>query len=84
MDNKRDLISSIFLLAGHELRSEFTNYPKCIVDNNPHFYKIEGFFYFILILSIVIAFYGFTVISKNLFPLEVIFSTWDMHVLSAH
>ena len=43
MDNKRDLISSIFLLAGDELRSKFSNYPKCIVDNNPHFYKIDYF-----------------------------------------
>ena len=31
MDNKRDLISSIFLLARDELRSKFTNYSKCIL-----------------------------------------------------
>ena len=31
----------------------------------PHFYNIKGFFYFILTLSFVIAFYGLIVISRN-------------------
>ena len=31
----------------------------------PHVYNIRGFFYFILTLSLVIAFYGFIVISRN-------------------
>ena len=36
-----------------------------VVSIIPHFYNIEWFFYFILTLSLVIAFYGLLVISKN-------------------